>query len=139
MRRAPGPWLRQVNRAWSAALPPLAAVAVEDGLALEAEITGPEADHLRPSAPGQEKDQEDRPVASATHGIRHDGEEPTDLIGAVPPGDGGDGPRALKSIAGVGGQEAHPDREAVEGGETGDPGPTVVEDGVRPEAPIPWA
>jgi len=80
VRRAPVHWLRQVNRAWSAALPPLAAVAVEDGLALEAEISRPQADHLRPSAPGQDKDQQDRPVAPATHGVGHDRKEAPDFV-----------------------------------------------------------
>ena len=105
-----------------AALAALASVAVEDRLALEAEITGPEADHLGPSAAGQDEDQQDRPVAPATHGVGDDREEAAHLVGAVSPGDRGDGPRAFEGVAGVGGQEAHPDREAVEGGETGDPG-----------------
>jgi len=106
-----------------AALATLASVAVEDGLALEAEITGPEADHLGSSAASEDKDQQDRPVTPATHGVGDHREEPTNLIGAEPPGDRGNGPRAFEGIAGVGDEKTHPDREAVEGTETGDPGP----------------
>jgi hypothetical protein len=106
----------------TAPLPALAAVAVEDGLALEAEITGGEADDLGPAAAGQDKDQQDRPVPPATHGVRHDGEQSTDLVGVVAPGDRGDGAWPFEGIAGVPGEQTHPDREAVEGTETGDPG-----------------
>src|SRR5664280_872416 len=66
----------------AATLPAFATVAVEDRLALKAEITRPETHHLGASAAGQDKDQQDRPVSSATHGIGHDSEEPADLVGA---------------------------------------------------------
>jgi catechol 2,3-dioxygenase-like lactoylglutathione lyase family enzyme len=70
----------------SAGLGALAPVAVEDGLALEAEITCPEADDLGSPSTGQDEDQQDRPVAPATQGVGHDGKEPAHLVGAVPPG-----------------------------------------------------
>ena len=63
----------------------LSDVLIEDGLALEAEIAGPQADDFSPAPSGQDEGQQDRPVASPGHRFRNHREEPAHLVGGVSP------------------------------------------------------
>lgn len=122
-----------------ATLAALASVRVEGCLALEADVGRGQADDLRPSAPGEDERQEQRPIPTTGDRVRHHGEQAANLVGAQASGDRLDRLRSLERIARVAGQDVHPDQEPVVRGEAGDPGPTVADDGSRPEAPIPWA
>jgi len=56
-----------------ASLAALASVGVEDCLAFDAEVSGPQADHLGPASPGQDERQQDGSVSPAGDGVRDHG------------------------------------------------------------------
>jgi hypothetical protein len=103
-------------------LPPLAPVAVEGNVVFEADITGGEADDLRAPSPGEDEGQQERSVSSSGDRVRNDCQEPPDLVGTQPSGDGLDRLRPFERVGRIGRREVHPDEEAVVARETGDPG-----------------
>jgi hypothetical protein len=99
----------------------LASVGIEDRLAFDAEVAGLQADHLGPTPSRQNECEEDGSVSPPGDGVGDHRKEPSHLVGAVSPGNRLNGSGSLDGVAGVADDQAHPDQEAVEGGQARDP------------------
>ena len=115
---------RLVGRTWQlapSALPTLAAVLVEHGLAVAVEVAGPQVQHLGTASTHEHEREDDRAVAQTSRCLGDHRKQRPHLLGAESARRRRDNLRSLQRVARVRSDDPHTDEEAVEGGEARDP------------------